>query len=48
MINAIIIDDEAHARQTIRAILKSYYDDINILAEAAAFPRHRFARREWI
>ncbi|HPE19303.1 MAG TPA: LytTR family DNA-binding domain-containing protein [Tenuifilaceae bacterium] len=35
MINAIIIDDEAHARQTIRAILKSSCDDVNIVAEAA-------------
>lgn len=36
MIKAIIVDDEAHARQTIRTIVESNFKEIQIVAEAAS------------
>jgi two-component system LytT family response regulator len=35
MIRAIIIDDEAHARETLRLMLNMYVSDIEVVAEAA-------------
>ena len=34
MMNVVIIDDESHARQSIRVILESQFKNINILGEA--------------
>lgn len=34
MTNAIIIDDEPHARQTIRTIIESQFNEVSIVAEA--------------
>ncbi len=36
MIRSIIIDDEAHARQTIRTILDAQFKEIEIIAEAGS------------
>lgn len=34
MINAIIVDDEIHPRETIKKVINQYYNEISIIAEA--------------